>query len=356
MTDMSNYKDQPRRPAGTPEGGRWAPMAHAETDIELTSVLQRRAQQLETLGFVQATAVRSALRRSAAGSWWAAHWALAEQPPAGRASYPKMPDDETPMRTGGRALSGRRRTHRMAYRGAGVELRMPSAAAVRRYASHLADKTGQETVTFDVPVSASYPGQDGRSKEVSGWARVTRGPDGTWATKVLGFPDEGGAGAGEYVAESVQCVLEARRPSRALKEVGDLLERRRQRKERLGVKLVPMRSTWVRQVGYDYATGAIIVSTGQHTYGYKAPERAYQAIANAYSPGRAYNLLLRGKAQRVDVVECPKCGRYSAQLDGAGTHTCPPREASRQAMAAGTDEASLNITRAALAHWERHES
>lgn len=26
---------QPRKPAGTPSGGQWAPMAHAETDVEL---------------------------------------------------------------------------------------------------------------------------------------------------------------------------------------------------------------------------------------------------------------------------------------------------------------------------------
>ena len=344
---MSNYRDQPRRPAGVPEGGQWAPMAHDEGDFDLSQVLQARVKAVETLGFVRATAVRSAFRRAAPGKWWASHWALAEQPPAGETAYPKMPDDETPVHSGGRALSGRRRTHRMAYQGGGVQLRMPSAAAVRRYASRLAEQTGQKTVTFDVPVSTVHP--DG---ELSGWARVTRGPDGSWATRVLGArSQETGA---EYVAEAVQCVLEARRPSRALKEVGDLLERRRQRKEKLGVKLVQMRSTWVRQVGYDYSTGTVIVSTGQRTFGYKAPERTYQAIASAYSPGRAYNMLLRGKAQRVDVVECPDCGRYYAQVDGASQHRCPPKEASRQAMATGSDEVSGTITKAALAHWDQH--
>jgi len=341
---MTNYKGQPRRPTGTPEGGQWAPMAHDEGDFELSSVFQARARAVEALGFVQATTVRSAFRRAPAGSWWASHWALAEQPPAGEAAYPKMPDDETPMRTGGQSLSGRRRTHRMAYRGAGVELRMPSAAAVRRYASHLAAKTGQETVTFDVPVSTVYPDGAGH-REVSGWVRATRAPDGSWATRALGSRSEGA----EYVAESVQCVLEARRPSRALREVGDLLERRRQRKEKLGVKLVTMRSTWVRQVGYDYATGTVLISTGQNTYGYRAPERTYQALAGSFSPGRAYNLLLRGKAQRVDVVECGACGRYYTQVDGASRHKCPTKEASRQAMSAAmADETKL--TKATLAH------
>jgi hypothetical protein len=27
--------NQPRKPAGTPVGGQWAPMAHAELDVEL---------------------------------------------------------------------------------------------------------------------------------------------------------------------------------------------------------------------------------------------------------------------------------------------------------------------------------
>jgi hypothetical protein len=327
------HMDQPRRPPGTPEGGQWAPTAHDEADISLdagtVSVLQRRAREVEALGFVPAAAIGSALRRTGVGAWWGSHWALAEHGPEG-ATYPAMPDDETPLRSLGRSRSGHRRTHRMAYAGAGVEVRMPSVAAVRRYASRLSGGTGQEAVTFDIPVSAVYP--DG---EVSGWVRATCGADGTWATRALGAHDEGAhTKAGEYVAESVQCLLEARRPSRALREVGDLLERRRQRRVSTGVKLAPARSSWVRKTGYDYATGTLLVSTGRHNYGYRASERSYQVIANTWSPGRAFNLLVRGKAQRVDVVECDKCGRYSAQIDGAGKHRCPPQEASPQAMSA----------------------
>lgn len=351
VLDMSATAPQPRKPAGIPEGGQWAPMSHAEADIELVSVLKRRTDEMDQVGFVRATVARTALRRSGAGEWWAAHWALGEQPPDGVGEYPKMPDDETPAQAGGRSLSGHRRTHTMAYRGAGVELRMPSAAAARRYAAQLSDATKQATVTFDIPVSATYPGKDGDVAEVSGWVRATRSGDGSWSTRALGFPsDDEVPGAGAYVAESTQCVLEARRPSRALRDVGDLLERRRQRHAKLGVKLKETRSTWVRQIGYDYTGGAMIISTGEHTYGYKTSPGTYQAIASSYSPGWAYNRLVRGKSKRVEVVECPSCGRYFTKVNGAGKHKCPPKEAGRKEMADG-DDATGGITKAALAYW-----
>jgi len=40
---------QPRRAAGTPSGGQWAPMAHAEADITLSPIVVERAQTLEKL-------------------------------------------------------------------------------------------------------------------------------------------------------------------------------------------------------------------------------------------------------------------------------------------------------------------
>lgn len=327
---MGTFREQPRHPSGTPVGGQWAPMTHDEADIGLEgpvrSALQRRARELREIGFAQPMSLSSRLSGTGLRTWWLSQLAIGEHMAGPGKEYPKMPDDETPSGGHGRSFTGKRRTHLRSYAGAGVGIRMPSVAAVRRYAAKLAEGTNGP-VTFDVPVSASHP--DG---EVSGWVRVTRSPDGSWASRALGFPhDDKGR---EYISEGVQCLLEARRPTRALSEVGDLLERRRQRRSEMGVKLRPTKSTWVRQVGYDYETGTLVVSTGSHVYGYKAPERTYQAIANAYSPGRAYNLFVRGKVQRVDITECEKCGRYSAQVDGEGHHRCPPSEAPRAAMAA----------------------
>jgi hypothetical protein len=247
----------------------------------------------------------------------------------------------------------------MAYRGAGVELRMPSAAAVRRYASKLAVETGQEAVTFDLPVSAIYPDTNRpQGREVSGWVRATRGPDGSWATRALGFPAAGpDAKARDYVAEAAQCVLDARRPSQALRDAGDLLERRNRRRGELGVKLAPTPlSTWVRQAGYDRSAEVLVISTSRGSYAYKVPERAYQAIAGSQSPGRAYNLLVRGKAQRVEVAECENCGRWSVKADGRGRHRCPPQEASRQAMATEGARAIAGIAGAALGFFAKRDS
>ncbi len=101
-------------------------------------------------------------------TWWGAHFRTAEYgggTPAGQVGeYPQMPDDFTPKRTLGQALSGHRRTHRMAYinKAGGYTLRMPSATSIKAF-----DR--QTGGTFDVPVSA----RDAAGRSVSGWVRVT---------------------------------------------------------------------------------------------------------------------------------------------------------------------------------------
>jgi hypothetical protein len=72
-----------------------------------------------------------------------------------------MPDDNTPSMHTGQATSGHRRTHRMNYGNKDIQLRMPSATAIRRFSQ---DKGNP---TFDVPVSVSVKG----GAPVQGWVR-----------------------------------------------------------------------------------------------------------------------------------------------------------------------------------------
>jgi len=167
-------------------------------------------------------------------------------------------------------------------------------------------------------LSATYPGG-----EVSGWVRVTRADDGSWATRGLGFANSSSA----YVAEAVQCVLEARRPTRALAETGDLLERRRQRAAQIGTKVGQVPSTWIKAAGYDKATGTMVVTTATHEYGYRVPAEVFSRVTSSPNPGRVFNQILRGKATRVEVRQCERCQRFTADVT---THRCPPKEAARQ--------------------------
>jgi len=327
-----------RNPKGQPTGGQFATKSNPESDVDLggaepssddhealDAFIERRRAALAKLGYVQPTVAPNIVNpRSTAHrrEWWKNNFAAAEYGnPNG--SYAQMPDDWTPRRSTGRSLDGLRRTHRMAYVGAGVTLRMPSATSIKAF-SNASVEGKRPGETFDLPVSAQFPGG-----EISGWVRVSRGADGTWATQGLGFTPEQAA----YVAESVQCVLESRHPSRALADAGDLLDRRRQRAAALGTVAQPMRSGWIKSVGYDRATGTMMMSTaaksGPRHYGYRVPLSAFQRVAQSDRPGATFNTTIRGRAHTVTVSECEKCGRFTA--DGAG-HRCPPKPSPRYAL------------------------
>ena len=243
-----------------------------------------------------------------------------------------MPDDFTPRRTIGQALSGHRRTHRMAYRdhAGGFTLRMPSATSIKAFEK----ETGG---TFDVPVSA----RDAAGRTVSGWVRVTHHRGG-WASTPVG---DFGPRTGAQVAESVAAVLEARRPSRALSEVGDLLARRRERQRAQGVPVSAVKSTFIAGVGYDKATGTMAVAmTGGRLYGYQVPPEVHRAVAESTSPGGAYNALVKGTG-RAGIARCPTVrpvlpGHRPAPVPGPA-HGAPrgdpqrPRPGSRRARCPG---------------------
>jgi len=333
--------DQPRQPSGTPIGGQFSGKSNPESDAdifdpdydlavrneeaqrELRELIDQRCAALERQGFLPfATAPNLVNPRSTAhrAAWWDQHMAAAEYG-APEGGYLQMPDDWTPSRHGGQSITGLRRTHRMAYSGGGVAIRMPSAAAIRSFAqAEVPGKVAGDT--FDVPVTADFPGG-----EVSGWVRVVPGNDGTWATQGLGFTHQQSA----YVAEAVQCVLEARHPTMALRQAGDLLERRRQRAAQLGVKAEQVRSSWINAVGYDQNTGTMIVAAGKDTgherqYGYAVTPETFLRVKDSPAPGKLFNRFIRGQAPRVEVTACGKCGRYSASPAG---HRCPPTPSPR---------------------------
>ena len=312
---------QPRVPPGVPAGGQYRHKTTAEADLHLDDpfapprkkLLQARREMLAAAGYVEPARISAGIDPNTTAyrrEWWDHTFMLGEYGDA-RGDYPQMPDDYTPSMTTGRSLEGNRRTHRMCYRGIGVALRMPSATSIKRYAAN------EGSATFDVPVSASYP-----AGSVTGWVRVTRGADGAWATRGLGFSPEDSA----YVAEGVQAVLEARRPSRALQEVGDLLDRRRARAAALGTRVEVANSQWIKRLGYDKSTSTMVMVTGRSLYGFTVPPEVYQAMSESHAPGRIYNEVIKGRARRVEVRECPRCHRYSTARTG---HRCPPREGPR---------------------------
>lgn len=310
--------NQSRVRPGVPTGGQFAPMSHAESVISLSDApgrdalngdaLARRLDQLREKGYVEPVAVvagQDPRSSSARSDWWATHFVTAEYGDQ-RGDYPQMPDDFTPNKTDGRALSGNRRTHRMAYQTAdrSFALRMPSATSIKAYEQG----TGG---TFDIPVSAS----DRSGNSVSGWVRVTRsGRD--WTATGLG---DFGERTGAQVSEAVSSVLEARRPSRALAEVGDLLAKHQERARAAGERFVPVRSTFISSVGYDDEEGTMAVAIRDRLYGYQVPRAAFSALTSASHPGKVYNAMVKGHT-RTELGRCEQCGRFYAE---GNAHTCP---------------------------------
>lgn len=304
---------------GIPTGGQWSPFEHSESVISLDDgavtaarqLLAERPQRVESLRggqYVAAVAVRGGddprstrLRKE----WWDTHFVAAEYS-GDEIDYPQMPDDFTPRRTGGRALSGNRRTHRMSYRTAGDKfaIRMPSATSVKAFE---AEGNG----TFDIPVSAA----DRNGNSISGWARVTRsGTD--WNATALGdFGEKTGAQVGEAVAS----VLEARRPSQALKNIDDLLTAHRERKTSHGQMMSQVQSSFISSVGFDEESSTMAVRMSDRLYGYHVSAADYRATVASSSPGATYGKLIKG-SQRVGVERCPDCGRFSPS---EVAHTCP---------------------------------
>lgn len=323
---------QAARQASRSSTGQYAEMAHldpGELELAPTSVWQERRQALLDGGFVPA---KPALSRTPArvagdaGAWWDEHFASGEYAhPEG--TYPKMPDDISPSMGAGDALSGRRRTYRMAYSGAGTTLRMPSVSSIRTFAADPRNRT------FDIPVTVSTP--DGR--EISGWVRAT-GEGHLWDTQALGFDGADQAA----VAEAVTAVLEARRPTRALAEAGDLVARVAARQAAAGVTSRELVSSWITTAGYDGSSGTMVMTTNSgRSYGFQVDRNTFETMVGSHSPGRVFNQLIKGQSHRTEVTQCALCHRWST----VGGHHCVLEPAPRGPATAFDDAARNSAAR-----------
>lgn len=272
------------------------------------------AQRLDALarnGFVPATIVaaiddpRSSARRKA---FWDQHFLAAEHRGTGERAFPKMPDDYTPRMTGGQALSGNRRTHRMCYRDSDLTFRMPSVTSIKRYAA-------ETRSTFDVPVTA----MDKAGRSVSAWVRVTNTGTGAWAVEPLGF--EGVTAA--KISEAVAARLESRRPSMPPADQRDLIERHKDRLAKQGMELQPVQSSWIEGFTYLPADGVMVMKTSRGgTYGYHVDRTIFEEVRKDRAPGAAFNALIKNKTEASPVASCDGCGHFYAQSRG---HQCPAR-------------------------------
>ena len=300
-----------RQPRGIPVGGEYAPHTRPDATINLgpggLTTADRDLRRVALLhgGFVPAIALPSAGNDIDRDLWWQTAFVRSEyQGEAG--GFHKMPDDYTPKQSGGQAISGNRRTHRIKYEGAGVSVRMPSATAIRSYSAVIGNQT------FHIPVSADYPGGS-----VQGSVRVTRNGPGEWSVSGLGFDPRANA----YVSEAISAILESRTPSVALGRVPDLQQRRRDRFAAGGVKMdLTEKSGFISGVGYNKASSTMSVKIGLKHYAYKVSEKTFNAVRGARSPGAAYNLLVKGNQRAEAVDSCPKCGRFNVATD---VHRCP---------------------------------
>lgn len=320
---------QPRVPAGVPTGGRWSSLVRPEPSGSLNgdemldtaspdygaAVADRRRLLLDG-GYAPATCLVTDSRINRTWDrrrWWDTLNLLAEDGHA-EGDYPRFDEGTTTTGADGTEIGVRR----MSYRGAGVQVRMPSAASIRRFSEQCG------SATFDVPIS--IVGTDGKAR--AGWVRMTRCDDGTWASRALGM---GNGPAAAEAAEAVSATVEARRPGRALEAVGDLLERRRQKVASAGVRPKRISSTWVTGLGYEPANKVMVMTTRREVYGYRVESHVYGRLAAASSPGATFNEVVKGRAKRVEVVGCAYCGRFNL-ADAA--HRCPPREVARPGTAA----------------------
>ncbi|MGC0250424.1 hypothetical protein [Pseudactinotalea sp. Z1748] len=306
---------QPRQPSGIPIGGQWAEKALASSGLTLDGAVARidgdlfpaRREQLAAGGYVPAVAAEAVVSPTTTArgdDWWDTHFVQAEYN-AEDGGYAQMPDDYTPAMTSGHAMSGHRRTHRMAYSAGGVAVRMPSRTAINRFA------TENKGNTFDVPVSASLP-----SGDVQGWVRVTKVGPGRWETSGVGFTGDAEVG----VAEAVGATLEGRSSAMKPQSFNDLIERRKQRIAEQGFEMSEVTSTWIESVGYDKNSGvlATLTSAGR-MYGHKVPHKTFDALSQSRSPGALFNKLVKGN-ERTEVHRCGDCGRYTT---AGAAHTCP---------------------------------
>lgn len=308
---------QPRQPKGRPIGGQWAQFEHAESAVALVSAptdesrlaMAERRERLRLHGYVGATTVPAAVAPTTTEHrdvWWDNSFVSAEYGRGEGRTYPQMPDDETPNRHEGQAMSGHRRTHRMHYSNEQIDLRMPSVTAIRRYSA------AHGNPTFDVPVSVSVRG----GQPVNGWVRVTKTGPHDWTVTTA---DGTNTRASLEVAEAVTALLESRRVTTALARIPDLLEARRQRIAAQGSAMTDLNSSFLQEAGYDRATQTTAVKIANRLYGFRTSPAHFEALKDSSRPGALFNQIIK-KCAGTEVRQCPKCQRFHS---AAVAHRCP---------------------------------
>lgn len=291
MTVISAQQEAAREAART-RSGRFGEQRNSAPEATLPvtteSLLESRRRQLAEFGFVPAQPQLKLAETTDAATWWARTASIAEE-----GQYRLMPRQDE---------DGRRAKLRT-YEGRDTKVRMPSVTAIRRHAA--------DGATFDVPVEAMTP-----HGPITGHVRVTSNGGGRYSVSAVRMPAE----HGEYVAESVLAALEARRPSRALSEVRDILTRRRERLASQGVRVKPVDSSWIHGVGYNPYDQQLVMNLQGRMYGYHVDRDTYEDMMTSHSIGQAYNALVKKTAPKFEVELHDECGNYFY----AGTeHRCP---------------------------------
>lgn len=263
-----------------------------------------RLTQLAADGYTPPVAYNP--RATNADQWWAEHFAAAEYNPDG--DIPKMPDHSSDTRTG-HSLTGTRRLPLVNYPWRGATFQMPSATACRRFAET------SNSHAVDIPITVTRP--DGT--QYAGWVRAS-GRGHSWMCEPLNIEGKDGAAA----AEAVAALLEARRPSLALREAGDLIARHNH--NRAGIEATPVSSSWIRAIGYGPDNTLVMQTETGRVYSYRMAATYLRAVQKHRSPGEAFNHIVKKKGQRVEAEQCPDCLRI--YLTG-NTHVCPPQDADR---------------------------
>lgn len=303
---------QPRQPQGIPTGGEYAAFAHGEPGFQLKFAKDRqsmaeRRELLRSAGFIPATTLQASASPSTTEhreDWWDRNLVAAEYRSTGK-TYPQMPDDYTPAKTLGQAMSGHRRTHRMNYKNGDISVRMPSATSIKRFSAENGNPT------FDVPVSVSIKG----GAPVQGWVRVTKTGPHSWEATA-----QGGSGThADMLSEAVASTLESRRPSVALSRIPDLLAASRRREEAKGDPLVPIKSSFIDAIGYDESTGTMATKIKEKVYGHRVSKDFFEQVKNSERPGAIFNKFIKGNPGAA-VQKCVRCARF---FTPEKVHVCP---------------------------------
>ncbi|MGR6900398.1 hypothetical protein [Glutamicibacter sp. V16R2B1] len=220
-----------------------------------------------------------------------------------------MPDDWTKAKLAGDSSGGYRRTVLRTYKGSGIELRMPSATAIKEFAKAINDEV------LDIPIEM----KTASGATLHSWVRAVKTASGEWQTTTLG--KHGASSGGHQAAEAVAAVLEARRPTVALEEVGNLLDRRREKSARTGTRSggKSLFGGAYKDIAYDSVTKILSVNYVGKVIGRLVEPQVAKEFLSSTNPHATWNKFIR-PAVNVWVEECPECRRrYSIDAN----HTCP---------------------------------